>query len=181
MESSAPRYTRTAIALHWLMAVMILASLSMGLYMVDLAISPQKLKYYSWHKWAGVTIFVLAAIRLLWRLSHAAPAMPLMPRWQVLAAHVTHFLLYVAFFAAPLTGWLFSSAKGFQTVYLGLLPIPDLIDKNEAMAEILKQAHVTITYALGGLVALHIAAALKHQFIHKDRLLLRMMPGKKSS
>jgi cytochrome b561 len=113
VESSALRYTRTAIALHWLMAVMILASLGMGLYMVDLAISPQKLKYYSWHKWAGVTIFVLAAIRLLWRLSHAAPAMPAMPRWQVLAAHVTHFLLYVAFFAAPLTGWLFSSAKQY--------------------------------------------------------------------
>jgi cytochrome b561 len=62
-----------------------------------------------------------------------------------------------------------------------LLPLPDLIDKNEALAEILKQAHVTITYALGGLVTLHIAAALKHQLINKDRLLLRMMPGKKSS
>jgi cytochrome b561 len=174
------RYSRTAIALHWLMAVMILASLSLGLYMVDLSISPQKLKYYSWHKWAGVTIFVLAAVRLLWRLTHRAPTMPAMPRWQALAAHTTHFLLYVAFFAAPLTGWLFSSAKGFQTVYFGVIPLPDLIDKNDALAEIFKQSHVAITYALGALVALHIAAALKHQFINKDGLLLRIMPGRKS-
>jgi cytochrome b561 len=87
------RYTPTAIALHWLVAVFIVANLLGGLYMTGLTLSPQKLKYFSWHKWAGVTIFALSALRLLWRLSHAAPALPGgMPAWQRSAAHASQQL-----------------------------------------------------------------------------------------
>src|SRR4030088_1841957 len=112
------RYGPVAIALHWIGAVLFLTNLAFGLYLVDLPLSPQKLRYFSYHKWIGVTVFLLSAARLLWRLFPPAPALPAtMPDWERRAAHVSHFALYVLFFAAPLSGWLFSSANGFQTVY----------------------------------------------------------------
>ena len=171
------RYTRTAIVIHWIAAFLIIGNLLWGLYMVGLELSPAKLKYYSWHKWTGVTIFVLAAIRLLWRLRHPAPALPAsMPQWERSAAHLSHVLLYVLFFVGPFTGWLFSSAAGFQTVWFGVLPIPDLVGKNKELADVLKLVHKSIGYALGGVIALHAAAAIKHHVHDRDDILVRMLP-----
>ena len=170
-------YAATAIGLHWLAAALIVANLAFGLYMVDLPLSPAKLRYYSWHKWAGVTILLLSALRLLWRLTHRAPALPAsMPAWQRAAAHASHHLLYLLFFAVPLTGWLFSSAAGFQTVYFGLVPIPDLLDKNKEVADVLKLVHRYLNYCLAGLVILHAAAAIKHHAVDGDDVLARMLP-----
>jgi cytochrome b561 len=70
------RYTATAIVFHWLLALLIIGTFSMGLYMADLPLTPQRIKLYNWHKWAGVTILALSALRLLWRLTHPAPALP---------------------------------------------------------------------------------------------------------
>ena len=171
------RYGPVAIALHWIAAVLILTNLAFGLYLVGLPLSPQKLRYFSYHKWIGVTVFLLSAARLLWRVFHPAPALPAtMPDWEKRAAHVSHFALYVLFFAAPLSGWLFSSANGFQTVYLGVLPIPDLLPKNKELAEVLKIAHHWINYTLAAVIALHVAAALKHHFHDRDDVLVRMLP-----
>jgi len=170
-------YTRTAITLHWIVAVLILFNLAFGLYVVELPSSPQKLKFFSYHKWIGVTVFLLAAARLLWRAFHPAPALPAdMKPWEVRAARASHALLYVLFFAAPLSGWLFSSAAGFQTVYLGVLPIPDLLGKNRELADVLKVMHHWINYTLAALVVLHAAAALKHHFLDRDDVLVRMLP-----
>ena len=175
---SSAEYTGTAIGLHWIAAALIIGNLAFGLYMVDLPLSPAKLRFYSWHKWAGVTIFLVSAARLLWRLSHSAPPLPSsMPAWQRKAANASHHLLYFLFFAAPLTGWLFSSAAGFQTVYFGVLPIPDLLSRNRELADILKVAHRTVTYGLACLVTLHVAAALKHHFVDRDTILARMIPA----
>jgi cytochrome b561 len=171
------RYTAPAIALHWIVAILILVNLALGLYTVGLPLSPTKLRYFSFHKWIGVTVFLLAAARLLWRLGHPAPALPeAMPAWERKTAHATHVLLYVLFFAAPLTGWLFSSASGFQTVYLGVVPIPDLLSKDKALAEALKLAHKSINYTMAAVIVLHVAAALKHHFLDKDDVLRRMLP-----
>lgn len=171
------RYTAPAIALHWIVAILILANLALGLYTVGLPLSPTKLRYFSFHKWIGVTVFLLAAARLLWRLAHPAPALPeAMPAWERKTAHATHALLYVLFFAAPLTGWLFSSASGFQTVYLGMVPIPDLLSKDKALADVLKLAHKSINYTMAGVIVLHVAAALKHHFVDRDDVLRRMLP-----
>jgi len=172
------RYTPAAIALHWIVALLILANLALGLYTVDLPLSPAKLRNFSYHKWIGVTVFMLAAARLLWRLGHTPPALPAaMPAWERHTAAFTHALLYFLFFAAPLTGWLFSSAAGFQTVYLGVVPIPDLLSKDKALADALKLAHKSINYTLAAVIVLHAAAALKHHFIDKDDVLRRMLPG----
>ena len=176
---NAPRYTGVAIGLHWLVGLMILSAFGVGLYMVDLSLSPIKLRLYSWHKWAGVTIFMLVLIRFLWRLSHAAPTLPNdMPHWQRVAAEASHYLLYAMMIAIPLSGWLMSSAKGFQTVYFGVMPIPDLLQKNKELGETLALVHQTLNFTMIGIVILHAAAALKHHFIDKDDILRRMLPAR---
>lgn len=175
------RYTPAAIALHWIVALLIIANLALGLYTVDLPLSPRKLHLFSYHKWIGVTVLMLAAARLLWRLGHPAPALPAtMAPWEQRAANASHILLYALFFAAPLTGWLFSSASGFQTVYLGLLPIPDLLHKDKALADALRLAHKSINYTMAALIVIHALAALKHHFVDRDDVLRRMLPRSRS-
>jgi cytochrome b561 len=172
-----PRYTRTAIALHWLVALLILAALPLGLTMTEMPLSPQKLKFYAWHKWLGVTVFGLVVLRLAWRASHPPPPLPeSVPAWQRSVAHALHWALYALMLVIPLAGWLTSSAKGFQTVYLGVLPIPDLLAKNEALGERLAEVHAWLAYALIALLVVHVAAALKHHFVDRDDVLRRMLP-----
>ncbi|MCK9379841.1 MAG: cytochrome b [Sulfuritalea sp.] len=175
--ASGTRYSGVAIGLHWLIAVAIAGSFSVGLYMADLPLSPQKLKLYSWHKWAGVTIFLVVMVRLGWRLSHRPPQLPAgMPAWQRKVAEATHVLLYVLMIVIPLSGWLMSSAKGFQTVWFGVLPLPDLLAKNEALGKLLEEVHELLNWSTAAVVVAHLGAALKHHFIDRDDVLTRMLP-----
>lgn len=174
---TAKRYSTVAITLHWLMAVLLVGLFSLGLYMTSLALSPEKLKLYSWHKWAGVCAFLLVIGRLAWRLGHRPPALPAqMTRLEQIAAHAAHVLLYALMFAIPLSGWLMSSAKGFQTVLFGVLPLPDLLDKNKETGDLLQTVHWALNRLLVLAVLAHAAAALKHHFIAKDDVLTRMLP-----
>ncbi|HEY9191653.1 MAG TPA: cytochrome b [Methyloversatilis sp.] len=173
------RYTRTAIALHWLIALMLFGLFGLGLYMAELPLSPTKLKLYSYHKWAGVTVFLLALVRLGWRFMHAPPPLPAgMPAWQLKAAAAGHHLLYLLMLIVPLSGWLMSSALGFQTVWFGVVPLPDLLPKDKVVGEMLKEVHELLNFAFMAVVAGHIAAALKHHFVDRDGLLSRMLPGR---
>lgn len=173
----ASRYTATAIHLHWLVALALVGSFALGVYMHELPLSPGKLKLYSWHKWAGVTIFLLVLARLAWRLGHRPPELPAgMPAWQRQASALVHGLLYLLMIAVPLSGWLMSSAKGFQTVWFGVLPLPDLVGKSEDLGKTLEAAHKLLNLTLASLVVIHVAAALKHHFIDRDGLLRRMSP-----
>ncbi len=179
MTSAPPtRYTSTAITLHWLLALAILGAFGLGLYMADLPFSPQRVKLYNWHKWAGVTILALSALRLLWRLTHRPPADAPMSGWQRRAAHLAHGGLYLLFFAVPLMGWAYSSAAGFPVVWFGVLPLPDLLPVDKALAESIKPVHGWLAWALMVVAALHVTAALKHQFIDRDGLIARMWPSR---
>lgn len=170
-------YTGTAKALHWLMALMLFAMLALGFYMQGLPLSPEKLQLYSWHKWAGVTIFLLVLFRLAWRFTHRPPALPAnMPKPMQLAAHAGHLALYGLMLAIPLSGWLMSSAKGFQTVWFGFLPLPDLLAKDKALGDLLQTVHVSLNLLMLVVVAGHVGAALKHHFIDRDDILTRMLP-----
>ena len=175
------RYTATAIALHWLLALAIVGAFSLGLYMADLPLSPQRVKLYNWHKWAGVTILALSALRLLWRLTHRPPPDAPMAAWQQRAAHLAHGGLYLLFFAVPLMGWAYSSAAGFPIVWFGVLPLPDLLPVDKALALAIKPVHGWLAWTLMVVVALHVAGALKHQFIERDGLIARMWPGRASA
>jgi cytochrome b561 len=172
------RYTPTAMALHWLLALLITGTFALGVYMHELPFSMTRLKLYNWHKWAGVTILALSALRLLWRLTHRPPAHLPMPAWQHLAAQAAHLALYVLFFAVPLAGWAYSSAAGFPIVLFGVLPLPDFVAPNRELAESIKPLHGNLAWLLAAVVLLHVAGALKHHFVDRDRLLLRMKPGR---
>ena len=174
------RYTNVAILFHWLIALMIIGAFTMGLVMTDMpGLSPTKLKYYSWHKWAGVTILALACLRLLWRLGHKAPAYPdSMPAWQKSAANVLHGLLYVLMFAVPISGYFYTLSAGVPVVYFGLVELPVLMAKNAELKPVLKEVHFWLNMLLAGCVGMHVAAALKHHFIDRDGVIKRMMPSR---
>lgn len=178
------RYHGISMALHWLLALGLALIFGVGLYMADLPFSPLRLKLYNWHKWAGVVILALSLARLLWRFKHRPPALPqtvelTMPAWQKLAHHATHGLLYALFFAVPLVGWAYSSAAGFSIVLFGLLPLPDFVPADKALAALIKPWHALSAFALAGLVVLHVAAALKHHWVDRDGLLERMLPERR--
>lgn len=178
-KQASTSYTRIAKLLHWLLALAIVLTFSFGLYMVELPFSPQRLKQYNWHKWAGMTILLLSCARLLWRLTHPAPALPAhLPTWQRWASSGTHALMYALFFAIPLVGWTYSSALGFPIVLYGVIEMPDFVSRDTELAETLKLIHKVLAYSLAALVVLHVLAALQHHFILKDGLLARMGLGK---
>jgi len=185
MTAAAPaRYGVTAITLHWLLGAALAAMLAMGWYMTGLAFSPLRLKLYNWHKWAGVAVLALSVARLAWRCVRRPPALTpaiqaAMPRWQRLAHHGTHHAMYALFLLVPLSGWAYSSATGFTVVFLGQVALPDWVPVDPALADALKTCHALAAWTLAGLVGLHVAAALKHQFIDRDGLLARMLPERR--
>lgn len=182
-EAATPRYTRVAIALHWLLALLIVGTFGMGVYMHDLPFSVQRVKFFNWHKWAGISILTLSLLRLIWRWTHRPPALPArvlehMPGWQQGVHRGSMLAMYGLFFVVPLFGWAYSSAEGLSVVWFGVLPLPDLVPRNRDLAElVLKPLHQASAFTLGALVVLHTAAALKHQFVDQDGLMRRMWPA----
>ena len=177
------RYSTLAMLFHWLLGFALVGIFAVGLYMADLPFSPLRLKLYNWHKWAGITILTLSLLRLLWRVTHRPPALPAAieratPQWQLQAFHATHIALYALFFIVPLVGWAYSSAAGFPVVVFGVIPLPDFVPASKELAELIKPWHQITAFTLAGLVALHVAAALKHHFIDKDGLIYRMLPSR---
>jgi cytochrome b561 len=175
-KDRAPRYGGVAMALHWLTAMLVVANLTLGVSMVGLPISPRKLHWYLWHKTIGLTVFVLTSARLGWRAVRPPPPPVPMPRWQRRASATSHAALYGLLFLIPISGYLYSSATGVQVVWLGLVPLPNLVPKDKALGDALRLVHVSLNLLLAGVVLVHAAAALWHHFIHRDAVLRRMLP-----
>jgi cytochrome b561 len=170
-------YTRSAIGLHWAIAFLIFAAFPLGLYMHNLPLSPDKLRLFNYHKWIGIAALMLAVVRVAWRLAYRPPDLPpAMAPWERSAAWAMHLLLYVLIVAAPLSGWLMSSATGFQTVWFGVIPLPDLIGKDKELGQFLLDLHRNLNYLLITLAGLHLAAALKHHIFARDDILTQMIP-----
>jgi cytochrome b561 len=177
VRSSEEKYGLVAIIFHWLIATLIICQIAVGLYMVDLPLSLEKVKFYGWHKEFGLAVLFLASLRLLWRLSGAVPLMHShAPAWQQFAARAAHFLLYVSMFIMPITGWLLSSATGFPVSFFGLFVMPDLITANEDMRVNLTLAHEWIGFGLIGLIGLHVAGAFYNLIIQRENVFKRMWP-----
>ena len=168
------------MTLHWLAALLIVGGFTLGLSMVDLPISRQKLQWYAWHKWIGITVFLLACARLGWRARYRAPPPVEMPAWQQRSATISHRLLYALMLVIPVSGWLYSSTTGVQVVYLGWVPLPDRVPKHKELAAVLRAVHVTLNFTLLALVCVHTAAALKHHYVDRDSVLTRMLPGSRN-
>ena len=172
---SKAHYTRAAITLHWVGAGLILAGLVVGWTMTEMPISPQRLKVYNYHKWLGVTVLALALLRLVVRIARPPPAPPPMAPWQRLAARGGHWMLYVLMLVVPLAGWVYSNAAGYPVVYLGKLPLPNLVGPDKGLAALWVEIHGSLAAALAVVAGLHVLAALQHHFIARDNTMRRML------
>ncbi len=160
---------------HWTTALIVLALLSLGLYMAGLEYSPFKLNLYFWHKSFGILVLMLLTLRLGWRLYNGPPS-PLASheKWEKALSQKIHVLLYFGLAVMPLSGWFMSSAGDFPASFFGLFDMPDLVAKNETVFKILRRVHTFSAYALIAAIGLHALGAVKHHLIDKDETLRRM-------
>lgn len=169
-------YPPLARALHWITAVLLFVLFGLGVSMTRWIPDEQKIRVYSWHEWAGITVFALTALRLGWRLTHRAPPIDI-PAWEKLTAAIVYVAMYLLLVAQPIVGWLTSTAFGFPVVYLGLIPLPAPVSEDRQLAEQLKELHETLALVLLLLFAAHIAGVLYHHLVRRDRVLSRMLPS----
>jgi cytochrome b561 len=177
-DSDRPeRYTTTAIALHWIIAVAVLGQIALGWGMQEIPKDPvgPRVNAFNLHKSIGLTILALMALRLIWRATHRPPPLPAMPAWQARAARINHWVLYICLFLQPLSGYVGSAVSGYPVRYFGML-LPAWAAKNIALKDFLSVVHLVNSGILAAAIALHIAAALRHQIVERDGLLWRMWP-----
>jgi cytochrome b561 len=178
MPAQVMRYGAIAQVFHWLIAALVFIMLGLGYYMEDLPLGSRKLELYGIHKSIGITIAMLAALRLVWRLLNPPPPLPdSMRSWERKAAGAVHALLYLMLFVQPLIGFLQSNAANFPVVLWGVLLLPPLIGPDQPLSETLLDVHAIGGNFLAILVIVHVAAALRHHFVLKDDVLRRMLPG----
>jgi cytochrome b561 len=170
-------YGATAKLLHWLIAVLIAVQLPLGWLMPDIRRGMTPGVAMSAHISIGMTILVLIVLRLLWRLSHPVAPESTLPEWQRVGSELVHWLLYLVVLLTTLTGWFFASYRGWTIHLYGVAPLPPLVAQGSPLGHDLGELHETLTWALLGLVGLHIAAALVHLLVYRDRVMHRMLPG----
>ncbi len=176
LRNTQDRYGAVAVLLHWLMALLIIALLVVGLYMVRIAFSAQKLALYGWHKEYGILVLFLVLLRIVWRITNRTPSLPLtVPLWQQLAAHAAHYAFYGFMIVIPLSGWFISSAAGLPVSFFGLFVLPDVVPVSKNLYVLFIAAHEWLSYALIAVICVHVAAALKHHFIDKDDVLRKIL------
>ncbi|MDE1147014.1 MAG: cytochrome b [Azospirillaceae bacterium] len=184
MTTSA-RYNGVAMLVHWLTVIAILALLAMGWTMTSLPPgSPDQFKLFQLHKSVGITVLALTLFRVVWRLSHRPPPLPVhMPVWERAVAHLGHFGLYVLMLGMPLTGWAVVSTSAFNipTVLYGVIPFPHMpilaeLQDKAGVNGVVSTAHELAAWLLAALMAGHALAALRHHFLLRDDVLLRMIP-----
>ena len=188
-NNTVARYTGVAIALHWLIALLIISLLVVGKFMTSLdEADPLRFSLTQWHKSFGITILLLSVGRIIWRLSHKPPALPEQIRgWQKFASSVTHFLLYFLMLALPISGWVMVSASplNISTLLFNIIPIPhlpllDTLANKAEISDLFHEVHHISSGIMIALLLLHIGAALMHQFVHRDSVMERMAPHWKS-
>ncbi|MER1966039.1 cytochrome b [Castellaniella sp. GW247-6E4] len=178
--STAPRYSRPLIALHWITLLLVAAAYALmefkGIFPKG---SAERDLMKNIHYSVGVTLLGLTALRLALRwVAGAAPAIvPEPPRWQQAAGHAMHLALYAMLIVLPVTGWLTMNGHGVSISAWGV-PLPTLIGTDKALAGNLKDIHESIALAGYGLIGLHAMAALYHHYVARDNTLRRMLPGK---
>jgi cytochrome b561 len=177
--SASDRYTKTAIALHWLIAALVIGQFAWGWWMQEIPKQPPGVRAdaFNLHKSFGLTLLALMLARLGWRLAHRPPPLPAMPRWQANLAHANHVVLYAALLTMPLAGYLGSVWSGYPVRYFGMV-LPAWGAKDIALKDLMSSIHFGASWVLAAAVALHVAAALKHAFVDRDGILARMGIGR---
>ncbi|MGD9615577.1 MAG: cytochrome b [Alphaproteobacteria bacterium] len=171
-------YGPVARAVHWAVAALAVGVVALGWTI------PGAPRGGDWrelllllHRSIGVLILALMVFRIVWRLTHPPPPFPSgFPRLEAVAAHADHALLYVVFLVMPLTGLLNAAAAGHPVSFFGLFAIPPLFPENPILAKVAIAIHLAGQFVLYALVVIHIAAALTHRFVRRNRILDRMLP-----
>lgn len=168
-----------SIGLHWLVVLLVLVGATIGLVMDEMPNSVAKIQVFALHKSLGLTVLALMLLRLAWRLVGGRPAaLAGTARWQSATATITHWLLYAALVAMPLSGWLYNSASNFPLRWFGLVRVPPLSGRDPDLKEFAHEAHETIFWIIIALVLLHVGAALWHHLVRRDATLDRMLPAR---
>ncbi len=180
-STTSQSYTRVAIVLHWVMALLLIGQIAGGKIMMALDPAPIKFELFQLHKSFGVTILILSVLRLMWRLTHKAPVLPVgMKPFERLGAKLSHIGFYVLMIGVPIAGWILVSASPRQitTKLFKIITWPDFpgIMRSEALNERMSDVHEYMAYGIIVLLVLHIGAALKHHFVNRDDVLTRMLP-----
>jgi cytochrome b561 len=168
------RYSRAAIAMHWILALALFAQLALGWWMLDVPKSPPGVRagWFNLHKSIGLSIALLVVLRLVWRATHPVPADALLPRWQRSAARWAHGLLYACMFAMPLSGYLGSTFTRYPVRYFGAV-LPQWNHDWPAAKQLMSNVHYAVAWAFMALLALHVGAALWH-WLQRDGVMDRM-------
>lgn len=177
MPAPQLHYGATAKAFHWAVAALIAVQLPLGWLMPDIHRGMTPGTGMSVHISIGMTILVLIVLRFLWRLTHPVAPESNLPGWQRISSELVHWLLYLAVLLTTLSGWFFASMRGWTIYLYGVLPLPRLVAEGSPLGRALGSWHETLTWVLLVLVGIHIAAALVHLFVYRDRVMHRMLPG----
>ena len=176
--SAIPAYTVTARVLHWIIAALVLLMIPLGIVIANEWGGPVQQPLYNLHKSVGALILPLVVVRLIWRLTH--PPLPLpadIPPIQQFAAHATHWMLYALLIVQPVVGWIATSAYPAPLPVFGLFELPKVWPEDRPLSERLFAVHRFLGIAIAVVAAMHIAAALHHHFVRRDRVLMRMVTG----
>lgn len=178
ISGQSPGYRTVARLIHWAMAVLVLMMLAAGFFMVEDWLSREmRNSLFVFHKNVGVLLLILVAVRLIYRWRNPPDCEPvIMPRWQEAAAHGTHIALYALLIIMPLAGYIRVRAGGFPIEALDAMGIPPLVPRSDALAAFAKQVHYLGSFAISGLVAMHIGAAAFHGLVKRDGIVSRMWP-----
>jgi len=179
VNDAQPRYTRTAILLHWLILALLIAQYAIAWTMPHIGRNTPVTTLISLHFSIGVLILGVIVVRLIWRIIHGEPAHEAgVPPWQVRSARVIHRLLYLLLVVVPVLGWINASYRGMPVTFFGLVQMPPLVGAHDAAWRWTGDIHTLVAeYAILPLVGLHVTAALYHYFIRRDDVLQRMLPG----
>ena len=177
LRNNSDSWGAPAKLFHWLMALLIFAQIALGLLAVSWRLSPTKLNLFFWHKSTGMLILALLALRLLWRLANRTPELPAsMPGWERAAARLSHGLLYLLMIALPITGWIVNSASNIPFRIFWLVPLPAIVAPDQATADLAALVHRGLFVVLALVLVAHIGAALRHHFVKRNTVLIRMLP-----
>ena len=178
LRNTADRYGHVAQLLHWIVVALIIGQFVLASTAEDLPrLSAERLEVTALHKSLGLTVLILAVLRLVWRSVSPPPLLPAtMKPWERGFAQLIHWALYGVMFAMPLSGWMWSSASNYPVSWFGLVQMPDLVPPGEGLKDAFHEGHEILGTLLLVLAALHVLAALKHHFLDRDTVLRRMLP-----
>ena len=171
------QYGTTAKVFHWLLVTLLLVQYLIGWLMPDIHRGVKPGAAMTFHVSFGIVILALIVLRFAWRLTHPVAPESSLPPWQRLSSEAVHWLLYALVLATTVTGWLFASFRGWSMSFLYLAPLPMLASGNAAAGKTMDGLHQAMEWALLVIIGIHVAAAMAHLFIYRDRIMQRMLPG----